>query len=212
MTCDAGGVDARPFERRIAVAVKLAALAGPAAPGVAARRPRRLRSWIAGSLALAAVAVAAFRFWPHEPLPPGLTADRVVVDKSARTLSLLRDNTVIRSYRVSLGRNPSGHKLQEGDGRTPEGLYRLDGRNARSGFYRALHVSYPSPEDSRRAAQNHVAPGGQIMVHGIKNGLGWLGRLHRLVDWTDGCIAVTNDEMRDIWNAVATGTPIEIRP
>ena len=134
------------------------------------------------------------------------------MDKSKRTLSLLKDGEVIRSYRVALGRNPRDHKIQEGDGRTPEGQYRIDRRNAASGFYRALHVSYPNAADRERASKNRVSPGGDIMIHGIKNGFGWVGRLHRLVDWTNGCVAVTDEEMREIWNAVPDNTAIEIRP
>jgi murein L,D-transpeptidase YafK len=124
----------------------------------------------------------------------------------------LKDGEIIRSYRVALGRDPLGPKVKEGDGRTPEGRYRIDGRNAASAFYRALHVSYPNATDRERANKDRVPPGGDIMIHGIKNGIGWVGRLHRLVDWTNGCIAVTDEEMRDIWNAVPANTPIEIRP
>lgn len=152
-----------------------------------------------------------FRFWPHQPLPPGTKADSILVQKSERTLSLLRDGQVIATYRVALGRNPTGPKVQEGDSRTPEGKYVISERREGSGFYRALKVSYPNAEDERRARQLRVPAGDHIMVHGIKNGLGWLGRLHRLIDWTDGCIAVTNEEMRDIWNATPRGVPIEIR-
>jgi murein L,D-transpeptidase YafK len=139
-------------------------------------------------------------------------ADFVLVDKSERSLFLLKNGKVIGSYRVALGRNPLGPKVQEGDKRTPEGQYRIDSRNAASGFYRALHISYPNAADRERANQAGVAPGGDIMIHGMKNGFGWIGRLHRLVDWTNGCIAVTDQEMREIWSAVPNSTPIEIRP
>jgi murein L,D-transpeptidase YafK len=157
------------------------------------------------------VAAGLFRFWPHQPLAAGIKADKVLVVKSERTLSLMKNGAVIASYRVALGGNPVGHKVQEGDRRTPEGQYVINGTNARSGFYRSLHISYPSAEDRQRADRAGHKPGKDIMVHGIKNGLGWLGRFHRLVDWTDGCIAVTNEEMADIWRAVPSGTPIEIR-
>jgi murein L,D-transpeptidase YafK len=139
-------------------------------------------------------------------------ADVVLVDKSERSLSLLKNGKVIRSYRVALGRNPFGPKFSEGDGRTPEGQYRIDRRNASSGFYRALHISYPNAADRERANQTGVSPGGDIMIHGMKNGLGWIGRLHRLVDWTNGCIAVTDEEMREIWSGVPDNPAIEIRP
>jgi murein L,D-transpeptidase YafK len=153
-----------------------------------------------------------FRFWPREPLDQRLTADSVLVAKSERRLALLKDGKVIRTYRVALGKNPFGPKTQQGDGRTPEGLYRIDGRNAGSGFFRALHISYPSAADREGARKDGVSAGGDIMIHGIKNGFGWVGRLHRLVDWTNGCIAVTDEEMREIWNAVPNNIPIEIRP
>lgn len=165
------------------------------------------------AVAVAAVlaAVLGLRFWPHEPLAAGVKADSILVEKSKRRLSLLKDGEVVRSYTVALGRNPESHKLREGDARTPEGRYRIEARNAASGFYRALRVSYPNATDRENARRNGVSPGGDIMIHGIKNGFGWVGRLHRLVDWTDGCIAVTNEEMRDIWNAVAPGVEVEIR-
>lgn len=145
------------------------------------------------------------------PLPPGARADRVRVDKSDRTLVLLRDGRPLRTYHVSLGGEPAGHKRAEGDERTPEGTYLLDYRNPRSSFYRSLHVSYPDSADAARARAAGQDPGGMIMVHGIPNGLGWIGRLHRVADWTDGCIAVANWEIDEIWRAVPDGTPIDIR-
>jgi murein L,D-transpeptidase YafK len=111
-----------------------------------------------------------------------------------------------------LGRNPVGPKLREGDKRTPEGLYAIESHNPRSSFHRALKVSYPSAADRIAAAKRGVAPGGDIMIHGIRNGLGFIGRLQRRLDWTAGCIAVTNPEIEEIYRAVPDGTPIEIRP
>lgn len=146
------------------------------------------------------------------PLPPDARADFVRVDKRARTLTLLRDGRPLKTYPVALGGAPEGHKRQEGDERTPEGRYVLDYRNPRSSAHRSLHGSYPDSADVARARAAGVPPGGMIMVHGLTNGLGWMGRLHRLVDWTDGCIAVTNGEMDEIWRAVPDGTPIEILP
>ena len=139
-------------------------------------------------------------------------ADLVVVEKARRTLTLYRGRTVLKTYRVALGRNPEGHKQQEGDGRTPEGTYVIDSRKADSRFYRALHVSYPNAEDRRRARSRGVSPGGAIMIHGLPNGWGTIGAAHRLRDWTDGCIAVTNEEIEEIWRLVPNGTRIEIRP
>jgi len=146
------------------------------------------------------------------PLPPDARADLVRVDKSERTLTLLRAGQALKTYRVSLGGVAAGHKHREGDERTPEGRYLLDYRNLNSAAHRSLHVSYPDSADAARARAEGVSPGGMIMVHGITNGLGWIGRLHRLVDWTDGCIAVTNTEMDEIWRAVPDGTPIHNDP
>jgi len=145
-----------------------------------------------------------------ESAPVGV--DRIVVEKSERRLILVSGNNAVRSFRISLGGNPSGHKRQEGDERTPEGVYSISRRNAESSFYRALQISYPNAEDRAAAQESGVDPGGLIMIHGIRNGLGWVGKLHRLVDWTNGCIAVTNSEMDQIWESVKIETPVEIRP
>lgn len=150
--------------------------------------------------------------WPRARLPEGTRADRVIVRKSARVLELYRGTELLRTYRIALGRNPLGHKQREGDGRTPEGEYVLDYRNPGSAYHKALHVSYPSPADTAAAQSRGVKPGGFIMVHGLRNGMGFAGRLHRLFDWTDGCIAVTDREIEEIWRAVPDGTPIVIEP
>jgi murein L,D-transpeptidase YafK len=139
-------------------------------------------------------------------------ADKVVVAKAERTLTLMSQGKVIRSYKVALGGNPVGRKEQQGDHKTPEGHYVLDRRNAKSRFYKAIHVSYPNQEDRRRAADRGVSPGGDIMIHGLPNGFRWLGAAHRAKDWTDGCIAVTDAEIDEIWELVPDGTSIEIVP
>lgn len=148
----------------------------------------------------------------REPLPRGARADLVVVDKSERRLTLLAGGRELRAYRVALGPSPEGHKQQEGDGRTPEGRYVIDWRNAGSSFHRSLHVSYPNARDRRDARRRGVDPGGAIMIHGLPNGMGWLGAEHAARDWTLGCIAVTNEEIEEIWRVVRDGTAIEIRP
>jgi len=119
---------------------------------------------------------------------------------------------VIKSYRIALGGTPVGRKEQQGDHKTPEGLYTIVGRNPSSQYHRALRVSYPNAEDRARAAKRGVPPGGDIMIHGLPNGYGWVGRGHLAKDWTDGCIAVTDQEIEEIWTLVADGTPVEIRP
>lgn len=139
-------------------------------------------------------------------------ADRVVIHKQRRRLLLMADGQVFREYRVALGFNPVGHKVREGDGRTPEGLYHIDLRKRDSNFHRALRISYPDDDDIRRAAARGVSPGGAIMIHGLPNGKGWVGAAHSISDWTDGCIAVSNDEMDEIWRMVPLGVPVEILP
>lgn len=119
---------------------------------------------------------------------------------------------MLKTYKVSLGRNPIGPKTRAGDHRTPEGTYRIAWRNPQSKFHLSLHISYPGPQDIANARHDGFQPGGDIVIHGLQNRLGWIGRFHRFVDWTDGCIAVTNSEMDQIWRAVPYGTPVEIRP
>jgi murein L,D-transpeptidase YafK len=144
--------------------------------------------------------------------PPLGKADRVIVFKKERKLILFGAGQPLKEYKIALGTEPVGAKLREGDHRTPEGNYVLDRRNPKSKFYRSIHISYPDANDRKRAARSGVSPGGDIFLHGLPNGLGWIGASHRAKDWTDGCIAVTNKEMDEIWNAVADGTAIEIRP
>ena len=139
-------------------------------------------------------------------------ADRVLVDKSEAKLYLLQHGEVIKGYNVVFGENPIGHKQQQGDERTPEGNYVLDYKKADSSFHKAIHISYPNAEDIARAKAHGVDPGGLIMIHGQPNGMWWLAYITQLFNWTNGCIAVTNAEMDEIWEAVDPGTPITIRP
>jgi len=125
---------------------------------------------------------------------------------------LLRGDRVLRDYEIALGRSPSGPKRRHGDGRTPEGRYRLDSRSLRSRFHRSLHISYPNQQDLEFARRAGIAPGGSVMIHGLPSGGSWVGEEHRGFDWTNGCIGVTDDEMEEIWELVDDGTPIEIRP
>jgi len=153
-----------------------------------------------------------YRFWPMTPLANGTTVDRLEINKDARRLLVVANGEAVKSYRISLGRAAQGAKDREGDGRTPEGTYVIDYRKADSAYHRALHISYPDPGDRRHAYELGVSPGGAIMIHGLPNGFGWIGRFHRLYDWTQGCIAVTDEEMDELWRAVPPGTPVEIRP
>lgn len=141
-----------------------------------------------------------------------VSADKILVEKNSRRLTLFSRGQPIRTYKIVLGRNPEGPKEREGDNKTPEGMYIIDSRNAKSGYYRSLHISYPGPKDIDHAKKLGVVPGGNIMIHGIKNGFGWIGGSHRWFDWTQGCIAVTNQEMEEIWNLAPIGIAVEIRP
>lgn len=146
------------------------------------------------------------------PLLIDVKADRVIVRKNEHILLLMRQGEILKSYKIALGGEPIGPKQRQGDHKTPEGIYLLDRRNPKSKFYKSLHISYPSEGDRAQAAKDGVDPGGDIMIHGLPNGFGWLGSAHRIMDWTDGCIAVTDEEMDEIWRAVRDGTPIEISP
>ena len=139
-------------------------------------------------------------------------ADHIIVEKAARRLSLYAEGSLLRRYQVALGGNPAGPKRREGDRRTPEGVYLITDRNADSAYHRSLRISYPSLMDASRALQAGYNPGGQIMIHGIGANRPDLRRLHGRVDWTDGCIAVTDAEMDEIWALVDEGTLIDIRP
>jgi murein L,D-transpeptidase YafK len=166
-------------------------------------------------LGLAVAIAAAAAIWantPATPLPVDTKADLLVVEKAQRKLLAYSHGALLRSYPVSLGRDPIGPKLRQGDRRTPEGQYSIDAHNPTSAFHRSLHVSYPSPADVARARSGGYDPGGEIMVHGIRNGLGWIGRAQRLVDWTIGCIAVTDPEIEELYRIVPDGTRIDLRP
>ncbi len=141
-----------------------------------------------------------------------LTADRVLVVKSDRRLYLLRDNRVVKSYHIQLGRSPVGHKVFEGDGRTPEGLYVLGTRNQGSSYYRSIRISYPNDRDVAEAMQYGQRAGGLVMIHGQPNYAHTGYTEARTWDWTEGCIALSNAEMDEIWEATTPGTPIEILP
>ncbi len=177
------------------------------------RRRCIVKPRVAGAALLLLIGVAGCSRAPRlEPAPSEQLADRVVVVKSAHTLTLMAHGQILKVYKVALGRGPSGPKDHEGDHKTPEGEYILDQKNRQSRFHLALHVSYPNAADRLRAQKERLDPGGAIMVHGVARGLGWLGGLQHDIDWTDGCIAVTDNEIEEIWRLVPVGTPIEIKP
>jgi len=139
-------------------------------------------------------------------------ADRVLIEKKERRLTLLAKGEVIKTYKIALGGDPVGPKVMQGDNKTPEGVYTIDSRNNNSEYHLSLHISYPNEIDKKRAKELGVSPGGDIMIHGIKNGLGWVGASHAEVDWTKGCIAVTDEEMQEIYRLVPNGTVVVIMP
>ena len=163
-------------------------------------------------LCLIALGVGAAAYANFDPLPRDAVADRVLVEKSARRLTLMRDGNALKTYRVALGRAPIGSKEYEGDQRTPEGIYSIDFHKPDSDYHLALHISYPEPRDIDRASAQGLSAGSDIMIHGLPNGRGWIGRFHRRSDWTAGCVAVADFEIEEIYRAVPDGTPIELRP
>jgi len=147
-----------------------------------------------------------------EPRPaPIEKADSILILKKEHLLELLSGGKVIRTYKVALGQGGLAPKERAGDGRTPEGHYIIDSRNSASHYHKALHISYPNAEDRKRAARLGVSPGGDIMIHGLPNGMGLIGSAHLLHDWTLGCVAVTDGQIDEIWKMVPVGTPVEIR-
>jgi murein L,D-transpeptidase YafK len=141
-----------------------------------------------------------------------LKADFVLVKKHDKRLYLIKNKKPFKMYRIALGANSKGPKTKAGDERTPEGTYMLDYKNSDSDFYKSIHISYPNDQDIKRAKEMGVVPGGDIMIHGQKNGSKNFSRIQRYVNWTDGCIAVTNAEMDEIWASIDVGTPITIEP
>lgn len=149
---------------------------------------------------------------PPAPLAPGASVDKLLVIKSARQLQLLSHGVPVKTYRVSLGKQPRGPKEREGDRRTPEGLYWVDWRKVSDRYNLALHLSYPNARDANKARNAGVDPGGMIMIHGTPASEDYPEWYFQSLDWTDGCIALKNNDMQEVWNLVKDGTMIEIRP
>jgi tetratricopeptide (TPR) repeat protein len=139
-------------------------------------------------------------------------ADKILIEKKERRLMLISKGEVIKTYKIALGGNPDGPKERQGDNKTPEGTYFIDSRNKDSQYRLSLRISYPNERDKKRAKELGVSPGGDIMIHGIKNGFSWVGDFHTDVDWTKGCIAVTDEEIEEIEKLAPNGTIVEIRP
>lgn len=146
---------------------------------------------------------------PRKRVKP--TVDKVLIKKSKQALLLMEGKRVVKSYLISLGFSPKGHKERAGDGKTPEGRYYINGRNPRSRYHRSLKISYPNADDIARAKAKGVDPGSDIMIHGIEKKLCYLGKSHVTELWTRGCVVVTNQEIDEIWNLVPDGTVVEIQ-
>ena len=149
---------------------------------------------------------------PVTGVTSAVTADSIVVEKGRRTMTLFQGGFAVRTYRVALGTQPKGDKVKKGDNRTPECTYFIDFKNPNSKYHKALHISYPDAAHSARANALGVSPGGDIMIHGLPPRYKSIGAEHAQYDWTEGCIAVTDKEIEEIWTAIPTGAPIHIKP
>ena len=158
------------------------------------------------------LALIVYYFYPDDKLPSDIKIDKLIVLKSKREMYAFTNGKLIKTYKISLGRNPIGDKKYEGDKKTPEGLYYINDKNSNSGYHKNLGISYPNENDIEEAKQIGKPPGGEIKIHGLRNKTGFIGKFHRWYDWTLGCIAVTNNEIDELYNVVNIGTPIEIRP
>lgn len=156
--------------------------------------------------------IAFFAFYFATAAASQVAANRIVIVKHTRTMMLMRGDKALKAYRISLGADPVGPKERAGDHKTPEGNYIVDSKNPHSQFYHALHLCYPNVADRARARKLSVNPGGDVEIHGLGAKYGWIGPSQRLYDWTDGCIAVTNEEIDEIFGMVPVGTRVEIKP
>ncbi len=152
-------------------------------------------------------------YWHYSaPLPEGQEIEKLVVLKSERKMQAFAGGKLVKTYKIALGRNPVGDKQFEGDRKTPEGLYTINDKNPNSGYHKNLGISYPNAQDIAEARQLGKPTGGDIKIHGMRNGASYLGFFHRLTDWTHGCIAVTDAEVDELYAHTPIGTPIEILP
>ena len=164
------------------------------------------------AIALLLLGLAVYYLYPMKPIPSEVKIDRLVVHKSKRKMIAYSGKTELKSYAISVGFAPEGHKEFEGDGKTPEGIYTINDRNPNSQFHLNLGVSYPNVQDRANAKTFGKSPGGDIKIHGLPNGSPDFGRFQTLNDWTHGCIAVTNQEIEELFEKVVDGAIIDIRP
>jgi murein L,D-transpeptidase YafK len=171
-----------------------------------------LGKWLFRLLFLLLVLIVVYYFFPETKLPSDIKIDKLVVVKSERKLIAYSNDKELKTYVISLGGEPKGHKQYEGDNRTPEGNYFINAKNPLSGYHKNLGISYPNEEDKLQARKMGKHPGGEIKIHGLRNGMGFIGKFHRWFDWTLGCMALTDEEVDELYKAVPIGTPIEIHP
>ena len=156
--------------------------------------------------------LAVYYFYPENKLPDNIQINKIVVYKSKRQLLAYSNGKLIKTYKISLGNVPIGDKEFEGDKKTPEGFYIINDKNPNSGYHKNLGISYPNQEDIENAKRLGKPVGGDVKIHGLRNKMGIIGKFHRWFDWTLGCIAVTDNEIDELYGAVKIGTPIEIKP
>lgn len=158
------------------------------------------------------LSVSLYYFYPPRKLESDVIIDKILVFKAERKLLAYSGSRLVKTYKVALGQNPIGDKQYEGDNKTPEGIYKINDKNPNSGWHKNLGISYPDATDTKRAKLQGRSPGGNIKIHGLKNGRGFIGKFHRWKDWTQGCIALTDEEVDELFDHVPVGTIIEIRP
>lgn len=156
-------------------------------------------------------ASTVYYFYPENKLPAGIQIDKLVIYKSKRQMLAFSNGELVKTYIIALGKQPIGKKEFEGDKKTPEGIYFINDKNPNSGYHKNLGISYPNQADIKNAKRLGKRTGGDIKIHGLRNKTGYISKLHRLLDWTLGCIAVTDEEVDELYNSVKVGTPIEIK-
>lgn len=158
------------------------------------------------------IALAVYYFYPEKTLPANIQVDSIVVYKSKRTLLAFSMGQLVKTYKISLGKSPYGSKEFEGDKKTPEGIYFINAKNPNSGYHKNLGISYPDKCDIENAKRIGRSTGGDVKIHGLRNGLGFISKFQRWYDWTAGCIALTDEEVDELYTSTKIGTKIEIKP
>ncbi|WP_136668318.1 murein L,D-transpeptidase family protein [Flavobacterium sp. H122] len=164
------------------------------------------------TISLMILGFVIYYFYPEDRLPTNIQIDRLVVNKSKRQMHAYANGQLVKTYKISLGKQPIGDKEIEGDKKTPEGIYFINDKNPNSGYHKNLGISYPNKEDIENVKSLGLPAGGDVKIHGLRNGVGFIGKFHRWHDWTLGCIAVTDEEIDELYNAVKIDTQIEILP